>query len=103
MDETLFYTFLNSSITRIGAILLIIFGVQILINLYRYNMRMHAYYNAIADAIELHETDGNTEKLSDLVETLSTKDIDFGKKVESPTKDIIEMAKTIADFKTGTG
>ena len=42
-----------ASLTRIGVLVVAIFLVQILLNLYRYNMRVAAYYLAHADALLL--------------------------------------------------
>ena len=64
-DSYILYTFMNASITRIGAILLIIFGIQILINLYKYNMKVSVFYDSRADAIELKNSD-NELSLEDL-------------------------------------
>lgn len=46
---------IQTSVTRFGPMLIILFFVSILVNLYRYNIRLAAFYDARADAIEMME------------------------------------------------
>jgi hypothetical protein len=98
MHTTDLYSFWGAISTRIGAVLLITFGVQILINLYKYNMRMSAFYDSIADAIELNpKLDKNFYKL---LKALSPNKIDFGPGVKSPSTEVIELAKAAMKIKS---
>ena len=57
--------------------MIILFLVQVFISLYRYNMRLAAYYEARADALILTKVLGTP--VVDLVERLTPESVDFGK------------------------
>ena len=94
-DDFELFIFLSTSITRIGAVLLLVFGAQILISFYRYNLRLAAFYDARADAIELL-ADGPIDDLRPLVSSLSADQIDVGKVPKTVTQEIIELSEAIA-------
>jgi hypothetical protein len=56
---------------------MLLFLVQILVPLYRYNTRLATFYNARADAITIIEHRPG-EQLESLVSVLSPESIDFG-------------------------
>ena len=82
--------------TRVGALLILVFLVQILINLYRYNIRLAAYYDARADALEIFAA-GTFEGISmmELVRILSPEEVDFGKAPQSPVQHAVDLAREI--------
>ncbi|MEZ5084327.1 MAG: hypothetical protein R2750_12915 [Bacteroidales bacterium] len=98
--EDFYYTFINTTITRIGAILLITYGVQILINLYKYNLKISAFYEARADALIISET---SDELIKVINSFSPDEIDFGKRIDTPTKELLEAAKSVLNSKTEKG
>jgi len=84
--------------TRVGAVLIIIFLVQILITLYRYSLRLAAYYDARADALELAiGVDGciDPEMLRTLAAIISPDTIEFGRGPKSPAEAGLEFAKAV--------
>jgi hypothetical protein len=84
-----------TAITRVGVVLIIVFLVQILMGLYRYNTRLMTYYNSRRDLIALWE--GKAEGLKVLDHVLSPPNIDFGKDPKHPLEDIIRaVAATVA-------
>lgn len=92
------YVLISTSVARIGAVLLLIFGVQILINFYRYNLRLAAFYESRADAISLLG-DNSPEDLGLMVASLSPDSIDLGKPPKFPSQEVVELAKSIASMK----
>lgn len=78
--------------TRVGAILILIFFVQILFALYRYNMRLAAHYDGQADAFEL-ASDRPDLDLAMLADMLSVRHIDFGKTPRTPSDQVIQLVK----------
>lgn len=96
MDSTHIYL-IASSVTRFGAILLLIFGVQILVQLYKYNVRLSAFYEAQADAIDLVGV-SDIEKLTKVIQTISPNNIDFGKNPRTPTHELAELAKHLKNI-----
>jgi uncharacterized protein (DUF2267 family) len=80
--------------TRVMAVILTIFLVQLLIGLYRYNTRMAAYYDGRADALELSQG-AKKEMLEILVPLLSAETIDFGKGPSSPIERAVEVTKAV--------
>ena len=97
-DNFALYVLISTSVTRIGAVLLLIFGVQVLINFYRYSLRLAAFYESRADAIELLD-DSSLESLGSIVTCLSPDLIDFGKAPNTPTQEILELAKSVGSLK----
>ncbi len=53
--EDLFLKLLQTSITRFGLLAVVGFFVSILVSLYRYNVRLAAFYNARADLLRLSD------------------------------------------------
>jgi prefoldin subunit 5 len=80
--------------TRIGTIILILFLVQILVPLYRYNTRLATYYEARADALLLVDL-GQESNLEKLVSLLSPDTLDFSKAPATPTQQAVDWAKEI--------
>jgi hypothetical protein len=76
-----------TAITRVGVVLIIVFLVQILMGLYRYNTKLIAYYNSRRDLITLW--DGKQATLASLDKALTLPQIDFGKEPKHPLEDII--------------
>ncbi len=76
-----------TAITRVGVILIIVFLVQILLGLYRYNTRLSTYYHTVRDTIILW--DGKFDKLDEMKELVREPRIDFGKEPKHPLEDII--------------
>lgn len=98
VEDYVMYILIGTSVTRIGAVLLLIFGAKVLINFYRYNLRLAAFYNSRADAIELLGDD-DLKGLRQLVSSLSTEQIELDKLPDTPTDDIIKIAKTISSIR----
>ena len=84
--------------TRIGSVLILLFLVQILTSLYRYNIRLAAYYDARADGLEIIGTDSG-EIFENIVRALSPETIDFGKGPTSPAGHAVELAKEVLSLK----
>jgi len=95
--EYTIYILLSTTIARIGAVLLLIFGAQILIGFYRYNLKLAAFYEARADALDLlnGESLGN---LPAIVSTLSADQIEMGKPPKSPSEEVIKLVEALAEI-----
>jgi len=94
-DNIGLFILLGTAITRIGAVLLLIFGAQVLINFYRYNLRLAAFYDSRADAIELLG-EGSIGDLLQLVSSLSPDQLEMGKIPKTPSQEVVELATAIA-------
>jgi hypothetical protein len=75
-----------TAITRVGIVLIIVYLVQILMGLYRYNTRLIAYYNSRRDLLTLW--DGKQRTLRSLDDVLTSSKIDFGKEPKHPLEDL---------------
>ncbi|MDO6477252.1 hypothetical protein Q4520_17665 [Alteromonas sp. 1_MG-2023] len=95
MENTAFYLFLNTTITRIGAVLLLIFGVQIFIGFYRYNLKLAALYDARADVLELLD-ESSLSNIQSVVEALSPDNIEIGKSPAAPINDVAKLIDIVA-------
>lgn len=83
---------ISSLATKIGSMFILMFLVQILVSLYRYNIRLSYYYDARADTLELTGISDATQ-LEKFIEILSPEKLDFGKQQKSPTDYGFELAK----------
>jgi len=81
-----------TAITRLGVVVILVYLVQILMGLYRYNTRMIAYYNARRDIFTIWN--GNPTTLKVLDNVLSTPTVDFGKEPKHPLEDILKTFGT---------
>ncbi|MDG1339059.1 hypothetical protein [Thalassobium sp. R2A62] len=78
------WTELATLFTRISVLLILVFLVQILVGLYRYSLRLAAFYDSRGDALVLHGA--NEISMGKWSDTLSPADIDFGKAPVSPSQ-----------------
>jgi hypothetical protein len=76
---------IQTSVTRFGVVLILVFLVQILVSLYRYNMRLAAFYFARADGLVLLSR--MPSNLGTLVNIVSPDKIDFGKPPKTPAEE----------------
>ncbi len=81
-----------TSITRIGAVLLAVFMMQILLSFYRYYMRLSSFYGSKIVAVKSLDA-GDKEGLNSLISSISLDGIDFGKEPQPPLEKIIELLK----------
>jgi hypothetical protein len=78
--------------TRIGSMFILIFLVQILVNLYRYNIRLAYFYDSRADSLEMARS-GNRHDLKSLIELWSPDQLDFGRQPKSPAEYGFQLAQ----------
>lgn len=101
-EKTIGNVYLISTVTtRIGSVLILLFLVQILVSMYRYNIRLAAYYDARADGLEL-AIDASVEEIDKIIRSLSPENIDFAKVPNSPSVHAVELAKEIVSIKGKT-
>ena len=89
------YFIISTTITRFGTILLILFLVRILLELYRYCVKLASFYDARADSIQLSAKDTAEDLILSLV-FFSADNIDFKNQIEGPFDKIISLAENIA-------
>lgn len=78
---------------RIVAVALLLFLVQIVNGIYRYNKKMAGFYSGRADALELFALNEEND-ISKLASILSPDNIDFGKQPKSPINTTLEFLQT---------
>jgi hypothetical protein len=86
--------FLSVTINRFGSIGLILFLVSILVPLYRYNIRLSAFYEARADAIRLLGSEARASDFS-IIAAILTPSHDFGPLPRTPVDQLSELIKTV--------
>jgi len=89
----LFLTLLQTSITRFGLLAVIGFFVSILISLYRYNIRLAAFYTARADALRLIVPPVEARDFVLLAAALSPT-VEFGKAPQPPITQLVDLIKS---------
>jgi len=90
-------TFVTSTITRIGVVSFIVYFIGVLNNLYRYSMRLSAFYEGRADVLEIKEPDGT--EFSVLIDNFSPDQINFGKPPSEPGSQAIDLTKELLKIK----
>jgi len=101
-QENNIYFLLSTNIIRFGPMIIIFFFANVLINLYRYCLRLSAYYHARADALELLELEVDCDKFNSLTDLLSPESYDLGKAPKSPLDQAVEIAKLIKVNSSGS-
>lgn len=85
--------------TRLAVIGLLIYLVQLMVNLYRYATRLAAFYKARGDAILLIQVSGASVKeatslsFDALATSLSPDSVDFGKSPATPNQDLLALVR----------
>ena len=96
-DQNVHY--LYTAITRFGTILFVIYMVSVFLSVFRYVMRLAAYYesraHAIMIAMEMREL--NSRQLPDYVACLAGERVEFGKDPSTPIESGVEMVKAVSD------
>ncbi len=95
--------FLFIALARLLILALIFFAVRILTNLYRYFLRLSAYYDARADGLALARAPGEGVKermpdnVADIFSALSPDLVDLGTSPKGPTTEVVEAATKLAE------
>jgi hypothetical protein len=97
-DSSKTQLFASTITTRLGSVLILLFLVQILVTLYRYNMRLAAFYDGRADALILI-TSGDDFEFSKYSDFITPTNLDFGKLPATPFSHAMEAAKEIVKTK----
>ena len=85
-----------AAVTRFGIVILIIFLAQALINLYRYSLRLSAFYRARAVMLVL--ANGNLTVMEQAGKSLSPDHLSLGREPTTPLAEfqkIAEVAKSL--------
>ena len=85
---------IQTNVTRFGPMFIILFFVAILVNLYRYAIRLSAYYDARADALVFIGLKVSPEAFERHVFALSPDSHDIGKPPKLPTEHVVDIAKS---------
>ena len=91
------YRDIMAHLFRIGIVLLLIFLVQHLVTLMRYNLRLAAFYHARADAIKMNEFNrllnpASIDELERIMRFLSPDNVDFGRLPETVANEAVRIA-----------
>jgi hypothetical protein len=93
---------LSLALVRFLLLGLVFFVAKIFVNLYRYYLRLSAFYEARADGIALAAMDEARvraklpDKLNDLFDSLSPDEVDMGAPPKSPAMEVAEAASKVA-------
>jgi hypothetical protein len=71
-------------LTRIGILAILVFLVQILISLYKYNTRIVAFYVSRLDSLRISE--GKVDEFRSLIELMTPINVDFGRDPRHPVE-----------------
>lgn len=89
--EQTFEFLIASGITRFGIVAIIVYIIQILVSLYRYNMRLSHFYASRMQAFLVGERDGKT--IDFFGDFFDSQTVGFGKDVVSPTAELSDLIK----------
>ena len=96
--DTLFVV--STLATRLGAAALLLFLIQILVPMYRYNARLVAFYHARADVLQLCDKQ-DPGYLNELAGVLSPDAVEFGKAPRTPTQELVDLVAQISSIPRG--
>lgn len=91
--NTNLYDFINTSSTRVGAILILVFMVQFLSRIHRYNAKLSDFYASRANALSLSLSGSSDFTLQNLTDILSPDGIDI-RQTKLPTAQVMDFIKT---------
>ena len=86
--------FVGTYLLRTGSILLIVFGMRVLLGLYKYNVRMRAFTDSIDESLNLVGVD-DLERLKCLSDIMSPNKIDFEASPNFIPDEILAILKEI--------
>jgi hypothetical protein len=86
-----------TNVTRFGTLAILTFLISLSMSLYRYNVRLYAFYMARADALRMKGGLGQVSLIS-LASSL-TPGVDFGKTPQTPIEQILELVRVAASVK----
>ncbi|MGX9357320.1 hypothetical protein ACS3SW_19730 [Roseobacteraceae bacterium S113] len=82
-----------TAFTRFTVLLLSIWLVQIFVGLYRYSLRLAAFYDSCADVLEIGAEDAAS--FGAWIETLTPNQIDFGRAPATPPEQLVRMMQAV--------
>jgi hypothetical protein len=85
---------ITDSATKIGAVLISIYLIQILLGLMRYHFKLADHLATISDALKISNDD--IDKLIKMTEAIGVAHIDFGKNPQTPIDKLTEIIKGVA-------
>ena len=85
---------ITSSITRVGAVLVVLYLIQILLSVMRYCFKVADHLAAAANAIVL--SGGRPRPMREYLDTTATSHFDFGKVPNTPGTDVKELVDKLS-------
>jgi len=86
---------LQTNINRFGPMFVILFVIALLMPLYRYNLRLAAYYYARGDTLLLLAEGVSSEKFMSIVSLLTPETYDFSKPPKLPLAALTDLVKEL--------
>ncbi len=86
---------ITESVTKIGAVLIALYMVQILLSLTRYHFRLADHLAIVSVAIK--HSDSDIEKIEQFMTAVGTNHIDFGKAPVTPIDKLLELVRELPD------
>jgi len=96
-DQSIYYLF--TAITRFGTVFFVIYMAGVLLNVFRYVMRLAAFYESRSHAVIIAMKVGelNAENISKYVAALDGENVEFGKDPTTPLENGVEIVKAVGD------
>lgn len=85
----------TSTILRVSVIGMLVFLIQILVSLYRYNSRLIAFYSSRRDAIIMAGTDPDKARI--YIELLFPESLDFGRMPQHPLHEMAALLRDVGE------
>lgn len=91
-ESTEYLIAVNTVLNEIGIVFLMIFSIKILLNLYKYNIRMYDFYTSRAKIIALCQN--QKIKFRDLIKLFDVTEINFDKTPDPINKEVLKLLKS---------
>jgi hypothetical protein len=94
-NSTALHVLISSLATRIGAVLIVLFLVQILITLYRYNVKLAGYCESRADALSIIDDPSEFKQPLSALLALVYPELEFSRAPKTPASQILNVFKSV--------
>lgn len=85
---------ITNSVTKVGAVLIAIYLVQILLGLMRYHFKLADHIETMSEALKISNDD--IDKLEKITAVIGVAHIDFGKSPQTPVDKLAEIIKDLS-------
>jgi uncharacterized membrane-anchored protein YhcB (DUF1043 family) len=85
---------ITESFTKVGAVIISIYLIQILLSLMRYHFKLADHFETVSESMKI--TTSDVDKLEKIMSVIGVGHIEFGKAPETPANKLLDIAKELS-------